>query len=89
MQVKVQMCNIVKTLKSELDLTYDQIVSLGEGAFNRTQLSYILNHDGRDVSVEVIADVVRALGSTIEVHERNRLCRNDVLKRLEALSLKG
>lgn len=89
MNIKAQLCNIVKTQKSALGLTYDQIVKLGEGAFHKSQLSSVLRHDGHDVSVDVIVDIIHAIGSEIELVETNRSDLIELKERLEALKLKG
>lgn len=89
MRIKEQLCNIVKNLKSELNLTYDQMVLLGEGGFHKSQITSILNQGGQNVSVEVIVDVILSLGGEIEIHETNRSDLQEIKKRLEALSSKG
>ena len=89
MNIKVQLCNVVKTQKSELNLTYDQIVILGEGAFHKSQLTSVLKHDGHDVSVDVIVDIIHALGAEIELVETNRSDLIEIENRLEVLKLKG
>lgn len=76
MNIKSKLCDIVKTLKYEKNLTYDQIVELGEGGFHKSQLTSILNKSGSDVSVDVITDVIKALGGEIEIHLANRFDKN-------------
>ena len=53
MSVRSQLCNIVKDLKSEYNLTYDEIVTLGQGAYHKSQLVSVMKHNGNNVSVEV------------------------------------
>lgn len=89
MRLKEQLCNIIKNLKSELNLTYDQMVLLGEGGFHKSQITSILKHNGDNVSVDVIVDVIKSLGGEIEIHETNRSDLQEIKKRLEALSTKG
>ena len=89
MNIKKQLCNIVKNLKLEYSLTYDQMVTLGEGGFHKSQLSSILKSDGNNVSVEVIVDVLKSLGAEVELHEVNRSDLRGIEKRLESLSRKG
>jgi len=89
MDIKRQLCNIVKNLKLEFNLTYDQIVLLGEGGFHKSQLTSIIKHDADNVSVNVIMDVITCLGSEIEIHESNRSDLQEVCTRLEALASKG
>ena len=89
MSVRVQLCNIVKDLKSEYNLTYDEIVTLGQGAYHKSQLVSVMKHNGNNVSVEVITDIISALGCSVEVHTRNRSDLQRVKDRLEALVSKG
>lgn len=89
MSVRTQLCNIVKDLKQEYKLTYDDIVTLGEGAYHKSQLVSVIKHNGNNVSVEVITDIIDALGCSVEVHTRNRSDLQRVKKRLETLVSKG
>lgn len=85
MSIKKQLCNIVKELKHDYSLTYDSILKLGRGGYHRSQLVSVLKHDGANVSVDVISDIINAMGGTIEIHLRNRLTLQEVSNRLEAL----
>lgn len=89
MNIKKQLCNVVKNLKLEYGLTYDQIVLLGEGGFHKSQITSILKHNGDNVSVDVIVDVIKSLGGEIEIHETNRSDLQEIKNRLEALPAKG
>jgi len=73
MNVKSKLCDIVKTLKYENKLTYDQIVAMGDGGFHKSQLTSILTRSGSDVSVDVIVEVIKVLGGEIEIHLTNRI----------------
>ena len=89
MNIKKQLCNVVKNLKLEYGLTYDQMVVLGEGGFHKSQLTSILKRDGSNVSAEVIMDVITSLGAEVELLETNRSDLQEVKERLEALVRKG
>ncbi len=67
MSIKTQLCNIVITLKKDKNLTYDQILDKGEGAFHRSQLVSILKREGTSVSVNVIEDVIKCLGGNLSI----------------------
>lgn len=67
MSLKTQLCNIVITLKNDKNLTYDQIVANGEGAFHKSQLVSILNNGGNNVSVSVIEDVIKSFGGKLSI----------------------
>ena len=89
MNIKKQLCNVVKNLKLEYGLTYDQMVILGEGGFHKSQLTSILKGEGNNVSVEVVMDVIRSLGAEVVLLETNRSDLQEVKERLEALVRKG
>lgn len=67
MSIKSQLCNVVITLKDELKLTYDDILVLGEGSFHKSQLTSIINHEGVNVSVDVIEKVIQVLGGELSI----------------------
>lgn len=72
MNIRKRLCDIVKSVKEDRELTYDQIIELGNGAFHKSQLTAILKHNGHNVSVDVVMDVLTSLGVEIEVHETYR-----------------
>lgn len=68
MSVKSQLCNIVRVLKSEQGLTYDEILLKCRGGLHKSQLTNIIKNDGFGVSVDLIEWVIKSLGGELEVH---------------------
>lgn len=67
MSIKIQMCNIIITLKKEKNLTYNQMLDKANGAFHKSQLVSIIKNGGENVSVSVMEDVIESLGGKLSI----------------------
>lgn len=69
--VRMVLCNALIDVKRTNDYTYDLIVGRqnerGNLPLTRKQLTNILKHNGKGVSVYVIEDILYTLGFEIEV----------------------
>ena len=61
MSIRNQLCEVVLSLKDSQGLSYNDIISLckeSDVSLSRPQLSYILCHRGKNISVELIEQVI-------------------------------
>lgn len=72
MGIKTQLCKIVKSLKEENEMTYDQMVEFckqgSQVMVHKSQLVNILKHDGDNVSVELMEYIIRKFDCHLEIH---------------------
>lgn len=75
MGIKEKLCAVVKTIKEDDGLTYDEILekcNAGSIKLSRSQLSNVLCKSGKNVSIELIDQIIDKLGSNISINSTKK-----------------
>lgn len=66
-ELREVLCEGVKELKQEAGYTYDDVVEITGGMVNKTQLTNILKHSGRNVSSDTIYNLLTSLHCKVTI----------------------